>query len=269
MIGQHQLLEKIGKIIKNYPRFSIIVGPKGSGKTTIVNYICKTLKLPIVYFNTSIDEVREIISLSYEQIEPICYVCLNADNMSLGAKNSLLKITEEPPHNAYFILTLLDINNTLSTIQSRGTVLTLDPYNRQELIDYRLSKGYSSKYDNFIQDICSTTGEVDELFKYDIGKFYNIANTIATQIQVPKTGNIFKIASYIKNKNEDDGYDGVLLFNTVRNIFVKLAKQTKDIKYLYASQVTTNCIKDLSISNVNKIATVDNWVMEVRKVLWT
>ena len=40
MIGQTQLLEKIDKILDSYPKFSIIVGAKGSGKKTIVKHIC-------------------------------------------------------------------------------------------------------------------------------------------------------------------------------------------------------------------------------------
>ena len=35
-----ELLEKIDKILDSYPKFSIIVGAKGSGKKTIVKHIC-------------------------------------------------------------------------------------------------------------------------------------------------------------------------------------------------------------------------------------
>ena len=48
MIGQVKLFEKIDRIIKDYPKFSILVGPKGSGKKTIVKHICNQLNLPIV-----------------------------------------------------------------------------------------------------------------------------------------------------------------------------------------------------------------------------
>ena len=73
MIGQQKLLHKIDNIIESYPKFSIIVGPKGSGKTLIAKDICYRLKLPIVFFGTNIQEVRDIIDLSYQQTEPICF----------------------------------------------------------------------------------------------------------------------------------------------------------------------------------------------------
>ena len=267
IIGQKNLLSNINKIIDSYPKFSIICGAKKSGKRMIVKYICEKLNLPIVFFSTGIDDVRNIIDLSYEQVEPICYVCADADNMSLGAKNALLKITEEPPNKAYFILTLESLSNTLSTIQSRATCFSLDNYSVDELLEYRKQKNYNSKYDNILKDICTTTGEVDELFYTDIQAFYQFANTIVEQIHIPVTGNIFKISKAVKSKQDDTGYDAVLLFNTVRNLYLKKALQTKKVQYLYASNVTTKCLQDLKLANVNIIGTIDNWIMDVRAVL--
>ena len=40
MIGQAKLLDKIDKLINNFPTFLILSGPKGSGKKTIVKDIC-------------------------------------------------------------------------------------------------------------------------------------------------------------------------------------------------------------------------------------
>lgn len=267
MIGQKDLLSKIDIMLNSYPKFSIIVGPKGSGKKTIAKYICKKLNLPIVKFGTGIEEVREIIDLSYEQTKPICYLCAEADSMSIGAKNALLKITEEPPNNAYFILTLQSMSNTLETIQSRGTVLNLDIYTPQELIEYRTLKKYKPDFDNIIQDVCSNTGEVDELFKFDVLKFYQFAQTVAFQIQVPTTGNIFKIPKSLKTKETEEGYDPTLFFKTIRNLYIKKALETKQPKYLWASQMTSECLRDLAINNVSKLGTIDKWIMDVRVVL--
>lgn len=267
IIGQRNLLQKIDLIINKYPKFSMFVGPKNSGKRTIVNYICNKLKVPVVYFGCGIDEIRQIIELSYEQKDPVFYVCANADNMSIGAKNSLLKITEEPPNLAYFILTLENVSNTLETLQSRASIFNLERYTYEELLQYRNYRDYNNKYDNIIKDICTTTGEVDELFKYDIDKFFNFAVTIAEQIQVPDTGNIFKISKSVNTKDSDTGYDAILLFKTVRNLFLEKAKITKNIRYLYASNITTECLQDLNLPNLNKVATIDNWIFSVRVVL--
>jgi hypothetical protein len=187
--------------------------------------------------------------------------------MSLGAKNSLLKITEEPPNKAYFILTLQSLSNTLETIQSRGTILSLDEYTSGELLEYRFHRNYQSAYDNIIKEICNNTGEVDELFKHNVEQFYKFAQTVAYQIHIPNTGNIFKISKAIKSKEGETGYDPVLLFKVVRSLFIKKALETKKPQYLYASNVTSECLRDLALVNVNKVGTVDNWIMSVRTVL--
>lgn len=267
MIGQKTLLDKIDRLIDKYPKFSIIVGPKGSGKKQIVKYICDKLGVLCVNFGTGIDEVRKIIDLSYEQTEPICYVCSDADSMSLGAKNALLKITEEPPQKALFILTLESMSNTLETIQSRGTVLTLDPYTTDELIQFRQMRSYTPTFDPVIKDICSCTGDVDILFAQDVQKFYQFAKTVAYQIHIPTSGNIFKISQQVKSKSTDSGYDAKLLFKTVRHLYIEKYLETQKIQYLHASDVTSKCLLDLNIANLNVVATVDNWIIEVRKVL--
>lgn len=267
MIGQKQLLQKLDKIMQRFPKFSIITGPKSSGKRTVAKHICKQLNLPIVNFGTGIDEIRNIINLSYEQVKPICYICPDADNMSIGAKNSLLKITEEPPNNAYFILTLQDIGNTLETIKSRATVFALDAYSTEELLEYRQKKLYPKDYDNIVVDVCTTTGEVDELFKNDIAGFYSFAKNVAENIAIPTTGNIFKIPKSVKTKETENGFDAILLFKAIRNLYIKKAVQTKESKYLKASTVTSECLRDLSLQSVNKVGTIDKWIMDVRMVL--
>ena len=187
--------------------------------------------------------------------------------MSVTAKNGLLKVTEEPPVNSYFIMTLQSMSNTLGTIESRGTLFNLDPYTQDELISYRKYKQYSDTFDHIIRDVCTSTGEVDELFKQNVDEFYKFAQTVAYQIHIPTTGNIFKISKAIKSKDGEVGYDPVLLFKTVRNLHIKKALETKNPQYLYASNVTSDCLRDLSLANVSKVGTVDNWIMSVRAVL--
>lgn len=267
MIGQDNLIDNIDKTLYNYPRFSIIVGPKGSGKKEIVRYICDRLNLQILSYGQKIEEVREAITTAYEQINPICYMFADADNMSVMAKNCMLKITEEPPRNAYFIITLQSIDNMLDTIRSRATILKLDPYTKQQLIQYRIYRKYNDSFDDLVQTICSTTGDVDELFTNDIQSFYNYANMIVNGIDKVNNGNVFKISHQLKLKDSDQGFNAVLLFRTVSSLFLKRGIQDKDKRYLKAVQVTNKYIQDLIINSLNKQATIDMWIIEVRSVL--
>lgn len=71
----------------------------------------------------------------------------------------------------------------------------------------------------------------------------------------------------MKLKEGDNGYDPILLFKAIRSLYIKEAIKTKDKKYLYASDVTSSCIRDLKLLTVSKLGTIDKWIMDVRKVL--
>ena len=71
MIGQHNLQSRIKQLIENrtFPRFSILVGPKGSGKKTLVEEVIRP-KL-----NLSIIDITDTITLDI--IYDILIIILN------------------------------------------------------------------------------------------------------------------------------------------------------------------------------------------------
>lgn len=268
MIGQVELLRDIDKTISRFPRFSIITGSRGSGKKTLCKEIVNKLGLKPLYFGIKIEDIRNAIETAYTQVEPIAFIIADADKMSLAAKNSLLKITEEPPKNCYFILTLENIDNTLATIQSRGTVFQLQPYTVAEVLQYRAYRGYNSTFDEVVSLVCNNTGEVDELFSYDVGEFYKFAKCIVDNVNVPKSGNTFKISKKVKTKDDDKTtYDATLLMKAIQKLFLQKGKETKDKRYLEASICTGKWLQQLQLSSVNKIGIMDMWIIDVRKVL--
>ena len=268
MIGQVNLLNDIDRIINRFPRFSIITGPKGSGKKTLCKVITNKLGITPLYFGIKIEDIRNAIEMAYTQVQPIAFVIPDADRMSIGAKNSLLKITEEPPKNCYFIMTLESLDNTLDTIKSRGTIFKLDPYNEQELLEYRAYRGYSSNFDNIITMVCNNTGEVDELYSYNVDEFFSFANCVTDNIHIPNNGNTFKITKKIKTKQDDNTcYEASLLLKAIQKLYLKKAKETKDKKYLNASICTSKWGQQLNLPSVNKIGIMDMWIMDVRRIL--
>ena len=135
MIGQKNNINTLiqWRCNKSVPRFIIISGDIGSGRLTLAKIIIKMINAKGIIMGNSIAEVRETIENSYTITEPTCYIFRNADDMSTNAKNALLKVVEEPPNNAYFIMTVKNIDNMLGTIRSRGTVIKMEPYSRKEL----------------------------------------------------------------------------------------------------------------------------------------
>ena len=243
MIEQRNLQSRIEQLIKDrtFPRFSILVGPKGSGKKTLAHEIghmfnawrvssdyVDVYRLPDV----KIDTVREIIVQAYKRVTTMVYIIPDADNMSNAAKNALLKVTEEPPNNAYFIMTLEDEHNTLETIRSRGTVFRMDRYTPDEILQF---------------------AEKDDGLHYVQLVIDNIAEV--------SLANAFKIPSKVALKDGVEGYDLKLFWKAFINIC--FLTQTYD-KWGPAVSITSKRLQDLRVKGINKQMLMDNWILEVR-----
>lgn len=274
MIGQHKLLATIDNMLESgFPRFTIIVGGMRSGKKLLANYISQKLNAHTIYSDIKVDDIREIINLSYKQSEPTVYVIPNADKMSIAAKNALLKVTEEPPRQSYFIMTLLDDSSTLATLKSRGTMLYIQPYTPDELMEYAVSKGYNIDHDTadalLISQICSTPGEVDLLVAQgNIVEFYDFVNTVVDNIGKVNGANAFKIALKLDLKdNGEEGYNINLFLKTIIYVLGKRMLEEPKRAYVDCIRITSNYISQLSIKGVNKASTIDMWILEMRGAL--
>lgn len=85
-----------------------------------------------------IDEIREIRQNAYvspNESKYKVYIIPNAENMSIGAFNALLKVLEEPPETAMFILTAQSKSAVPSTILSRCIPYALFPLTDLECIE--------------------------------------------------------------------------------------------------------------------------------------
>jgi len=284
MIGQANLQSRIEQLIKNhtFPRFSIFVGPKGSGKKTFAHELerlfnnwrvssdhVNVYELPDV----KIDTVREMITQSYKQIMTMLYIIPDADNMSNAAKNALLKVTEEPPNEAYFIMTLEDENNTLETIRSRGTVFHMDRYTPNEIEEY-FKKRFGVLEDreiSIVRDLCETPGDVEIIMSYDATNFYDYVQLVVDNIAEVSLANAFKIPSKVALKEDAEGYDLKLFWKAVASVMLNRAKQRGNskelVKYCGGYSVTSKYLQKLRVKGINRSMLMDNWILEIRE-LW-
>lgn len=270
MIAQTHLQSRIEQLIENgtFPRFSILVGPKGSGKKTFANWIItrivrqEALSYSQVCPDVKIDTIRQIIENAYKTISTNIYVIPNADSMSNAAKNALLKVTEEPPNNAYFIMTLEDENNTLETIRSRGTVFHMDRYTPDEIEQY-LTQKYGvldNRELSIVRDICETPGDVDILTDEGIIAFYDYVQLVVENIAEVSLANAFKIPSKVALKEDAEGYDLRLFWKA----FMKVSFDVGRYNGIYA---TSKYLQKLRVKGINRSMLMDNWVLEIRE-LW-
>lgn len=276
MIGQNNLLISINKLIEQgFPRFTIITGEKGQGKKTIAHEISRKLSCPLVVCGIKVDEIRSIIELAYKQTEPIIYLIPDADKMSLGAKNSLLKVIEEPPNNAIFIMTLQTIENTLGTIRSRCQELKMDNYDVVELNKFMdiINPNVNSLEKTIAVDIAENYYELEILNKYGITDFYKYVEKVVDNIYKVQSANSFKIIDKINVKDDDTKYDINLFLRTFKSICINRLVHLVDEKdafefKLYARSIseTSDAMNQLSITGINKQSLLDIWILNIRKI---
>lgn len=122
-ILQHQL------DTKTYKQCYLFAGRFGSGKTTSARIFAKTvnngnhdiIEIDAATYN-SVDQIR-VISEEAKKMPLVgkykIFIIDEAHSLSLAANNALLKILEEPPKTAMFILCTTDPQKMLNTVLSR------------------------------------------------------------------------------------------------------------------------------------------------------
>lgn len=260
MIGQVELKEKLNSQIVNstFPRCSIIVGQRGSGKRTLAKYIADELKAQCVITDGKIDEVRQVIKLANSSHTKTVYVFADADKMSNNAENALLKLLEEPPNNAYIIVTVQAEEKLLPTIRSRGVIYHMQPYTPNEIIEYH------GEANDIIKQVCETPGDVDLLVRSGIDTVYSYAELVADNIGEVTGANALKIGSKIAFKDEEDKIDILTFFKT----FLGVCYNRIDTQYAEWILITLNSMQQLTIKGVNKSMLFDDWVLSCRQILF-
>lgn len=264
MKGQKNLQSRIEQLIENgtFPRFSIFVGPKGSGKKTLLLEMFEGIYLE----DNKVESVRKMIEMVY-RIGNRTFIMPDADTMSNAAKNALLKVIEECPNDNYFIMTLEDENNTFETIRSRGTVFHMDRYTPDEIEEY-LTQKYGvldNRELSIVRDICETPGDVDILTDEGIIAFYDYVQLVVDNIAEVSLANAFKIPSKVALKEDAEGYDLRLFWKA----FMKVCLQD-DVVYgikAEAVQITSKYLQKLKVKGINRQMLIDCWLMEIRE-LW-
>lgn len=271
IIGQKKLLSDIDHLIlnDNFPRFSILQGAFGSGKKLISSYIAKGLDALLVPCELGVDAVREVIDMSYEQTSPIVYMWADAQKMSPGAKNAILKVTEEPPQNAYFIMTTDNVKGLLGTLLSRGTLFNLNPYTPDELREYIKQKLPDvSKADmDIIVNISVTPKDVVELSNIDIKQLNKVVGILCDNIGLTNLGNELKVSTFLRYKEEDvDKFDPILFMRACMFRYLELMKKHHNSMYSELIRITSQYLSDLTSKSLNKVATVDNWIIDMHLI---
>ena len=253
MIGQNNNLNTIRqwRINRSIPRFIIISGEDGSGRLTLSKVIMKCLNATGIIAGNSINAVREIIENAYTITEPTFYIFRNADDMRQEAKNALLKVVEEPPNNAYFIMTVQNIDNMLGTIKSRGTVIKIEPYT-QEQLESVCGDELILSYARNIADTKRT--------KEDIEQAEKCVNDVIQALQDRCGTRLLKACTQLKAKETDDTKIDCMLFMLV---FKSKLLEYNDLISQSRIVCFVKCTQELQRITINKKASIECMLINI------
>ena len=184
--------------------------------------IAKSLKDITTKKSIGVDEIRDIIADVYTRpfkAKKKVYIIEDGEALTVGAQNALLKVLEEPPEYAVFILCTSEAEKILPTIQSRSRILRFLPKSDNEIRLYvKENYPHMQKHSDFIVAFCGgITGRVDLLcqnedFAQIRQKMFNAA---AILLRGGMPTRLFEIAEYIeahkKSKDHPTDETGILL----------------------------------------------------------
>lgn len=267
IVGQRTVLNHINELISEdkLPHFIILTGPVGSGKKTIAKYIADSLGVELVLYGNKVDDIRSLIDLCYSQTDNIVYCISDGQDMSVIAKNSMLKVVEEPPKNAYIIFTTTG-ENTLATIKSRGIEIILQSYSYPELKQVLVDKAQPDMIDIILQ--CATTpGECIEMTQLNLKEIIELVDVFVTNIDRASIGNALKITSKLAIKEGQSGVNLKYFTKFLAAKYFELCKATDSKtlfeKYLKIYNYIRNSISDLN-KNYNKGSIIDNLILNIK-----
>ncbi|MEG1565401.1 MAG: hypothetical protein RR342_01500 [Bacilli bacterium] len=260
MIGQDKFNKKIDEFISNnrLPLFLILIGKVGIGKKTASKQIANKLKCQCLIWGNKIDDIRDLKVIMESQDKEIIYCIPEFEAMSIGAKNSILKICEEPPRNARIILTACTRDVILPTILGRGTVIELSDYSEAELLE--ISK--EMNVDSSCLEFCNVPGDIEKSENLNIEEFKEFTKRVWENIKNASAGNLLKVTNKIKLKEESNGYDLDLFINYLMKLNGDSETSHEKLKIYYEIMEAKRSIQ----LKYNKNYILDNLLLNIRGI---
>lgn len=275
LIGQKEAKTFV-KGRKSLPNCIIIHGPQQSGKKTLARYIAEKVGYDCIFIANKVDSIREMIALSSSLAEPTLFVTHISD-MSNAAKNSLLKVTEEPPKNVHICLIAYSESEVLSTLVSRSWVIPILPYSADE-VGYYLEKFVKSSKDVIeLSHLFSSPGQIQFVVKHygkeGLALYLEKVKFFHENILEASASNALKIVDWFKLKESDNREDALLpdLFLTLALNWIgwknRTAPDFEAIRQNNALLIRISaCLRQVNTKGRSKTFALNKMIKEVQEI---
>lgn len=277
IVGQENNIKMIDNW-KTIPNFLLIEGSVGSGRKLLTRYICKKFGADFVLVENKIDNIREMI-IDAAQLNSHRVYIIDGTSMSIGAKNTLLKVTEESPKNCHIVVTLTTLQQSLATLISRSQVITIEPYTEQHYLEYlatNLTEATEEELEEYVK-MGSSFGMFKQLLDAGISTYYEKTTTFLDNIWKVTFANSLKVADWFKLKKKDEEdtekLDSNLFVQCVLNLFhYESVKYQQDYNWDELEQnykfisITSKCVRQLNQKGTSKEITIHNWLRELTEL---
>ena len=239
----------IGQDIKsiNVKRFNLVVGPKRSGKTHLIQELSKinNTVMEIIY-ELDADKVREIINSSHAITTRKYIVIQNGDFISPKNQNMMLKILEETPDKLTIFIEALNENKIIRTIKSRANVIKLKSYSQSQIkqvVDIEELVPY-----------CNNIGEAMFLKNFSYQQYIDFSVRLQKTISELTFRNLFMVANHTDVTS--GGLDMEILFIFLNRVF-------EDYNML---QIIADFEQKFKNKSFNKLMLLDRMVISMWEV---
>jgi len=151
IFGQKEIVESVRNLFKQeeIPHAFLFSGPSGTGKTSIARIIANMLeadKSDIIEVNIAntggVDFVRELNEIAkYPSLfgKSKVFILDECQMLTKEGQNAILKLLEDSPKHAYFLLCTTETQKLLLTLKNRCTSFTLKSLSNKEIENLLLS----------------------------------------------------------------------------------------------------------------------------------
>ena len=264
MIGQRKNIEYLSSL-RELPHFSVVLGPKGSGRKTLLSEEFGRRGISLMPIDGKVDSLREAEAIANQGGIRTAFL-VDASDFSANSAGTLLKVAEETPSWTWFALIAESRQLVYPTLLSRALVIEMEPYSANEFSQYASSLseyGVTKEEAESLSPYCRTFGDLFSLATLpDHGaSLIAFAELTLNNILSVPLHNALMIPSHLALRNESDKHRPDLFLNAIA---AKLSAYQADDAVIAMAKATADARSNLANKSLNKQMVLDKWVLDMR-----